>query len=60
MQGFWRAHPRMRYIPEREIEADGLPAIVTGFESASSSDRIDVVMRRDTLTVFGIHGPTAR
>lgn len=58
VQEFWRLHPRMRFIPEREIERDGLAAVVTRFESIASSERIDVIMRQDTASVLGIHGPT--
>jgi hypothetical protein len=54
---FWQANPRMRYLPEREVEAGGLPAMVTGFESLTGSARLEVVTLRDSLQVVCIHGP---
>jgi hypothetical protein len=54
---FWQANPRMRYLPEREVEAGGLPAMVTGFESLAGGARLEVVTLRDSLQVVCIHGP---
>ena len=51
---FWRDHPRMRFLPVREIEAAGSPAVVTSFESVTDRGRLDAVMRRDTLEVLRI------
>ena len=53
---FWRDHPRMRFLPVREIEAEGSPAVVTAFESLQSASRLEVVMLRDTLTVLRVNG----
>ncbi len=52
---FWREHPRIRTLPEREIEAEGHQAIVTTFESVSDSARLEVVARRDTFEVLAVH-----
>lgn len=54
-QEFWRQHPRVRTVPDRVVEADGLPAIVAGFESVSGSGRIEGVFLRDTFRPVGIH-----
>jgi len=53
---FWREHPRMRFLPEREIEAGGSPAIVTGFESVTSGATLEVVALRDSLQVVSVNG----
>jgi hypothetical protein len=53
---FWREHPRMRTLPDREIEAAGSPAIVTTFESAGTTGRFAVVFRAETFEVVSIHG----
>lgn len=53
---FWRAHPRIRYLPEREVEHDGRPALVTGFESLGSPARFEVIALRDTYEVIRING----
>jgi len=52
---FQRAHPRTRLLPYREIEADGVPAIVTTFESLDAQARFAVVSARDTLIPLGVH-----
>jgi hypothetical protein len=50
---FWREHPRMRTLPEREVEAAGSPALVVGFESVADGARLDVLVVRDTFEVIG-------
>jgi RNA polymerase sigma factor (sigma-70 family) len=56
---FWREHPRMRALPEREIEAQGTSAVVTSFESVTESARLEVVAARDTFEIVGIHASPA-
>jgi hypothetical protein len=46
---FWRAHPRLRLLGERLIEADGHPAIVVGHESVTDHARYEVVFTHDTF-----------
>lgn len=55
-QRFWRAHPRMRTLVEREVEAGGRAALVTRFESVTGGAALDVIFARDTFEVIGIHG----
>lgn len=57
-QQFWRQHPRMFWLPEREINHAGLPALLSGFQSASDSARLDIVYERETLKILGIHETT--
>jgi RNA polymerase sigma-70 factor (ECF subfamily) len=54
-RAFWRAHPRHVFLPEREIEWQGTPAIVTGARSLTGSARIEVVLARDTLRGLDLH-----
>ncbi|MDP9372454.1 MAG: RNA polymerase sigma factor [Chloroflexota bacterium] len=54
---FWRAHPRMRLLPEREIERDGRAALVIGYESLTAAARFDVVVARDTYAVLHAEAP---
>jgi hypothetical protein len=56
VRAFWAAHPRMRFVPPREVEVAGSPAVVTGFESVASAARLDVVALRDTLAIVHITG----
>ena len=61
VRGFWDDHPRMQILPEREAEVGGRPAIVTGFESVTSQDCLQIVYSRDDLRLLGIHsGPSAK
>jgi hypothetical protein len=53
---FWRAHPRLRPLPEVAVEAAGVPAIVTRYESVTEHARFEVVCTRATCTVLSIHG----
>jgi hypothetical protein len=46
----------MRFLPEREIEAAGSPAVVTGFQSVTDGARLDVVALRDSLRVLNVNG----
>ncbi len=54
-QQFWRAHPRMRTAPLREIEAHGVPALLTRLQSTTTSAELAVVSARDTFAVLAIH-----
>lgn len=51
---FWRENPRMRFLPDRQIEVAGSPAILTGFESLTSGARLEVVTLLETLQVLSI------
>ena len=55
-RAFWREYPRMRFLPAREVEFAGSPAVVTGFESLTAAARLEVVALRDTLEVVRING----
>lgn len=54
-QQFWRAHPRMHWLPENAIDYAGQPALRCGFQSASDVARLDIVYQRETLRILGIH-----
>lgn len=53
---FHRAHPRIRTLPTREVEAGGGPALVTRFESVPDGVRFEAVYARDTFRRLGAHG----
>lgn len=55
MVRFWRAHPRVRALPEREIESGGRIAVVSGYESVTDAARLEFVSARDTLAILAIH-----
>jgi hypothetical protein len=57
-QQFWRQHPRMFWLPEREITYAGQPALLSGFQSAIDSARLDIIYQSDTLRILGIHETT--
>lgn len=52
---FWRAHPRIRALPEYEVEAQGRPAVVTGFESVTGRAHIDTMFALDTYELLSVH-----
>ena len=52
---FWQEHPRLRSLPERELEVDGVMGIVTGFQSITGQARLDVISLRETLEVVKVH-----
>jgi RNA polymerase sigma factor (sigma-70 family) len=56
VQAFWNKYPRVRFVPAREIEVAGSPAVVTAFESVTSPARIEVVTLRDSLQVVSVGG----
>ena len=53
-QRFWREHGRIRTVPELTVEIGGRPALVLGFESVVSADRLDVVFTADTYQVLDV------
>lgn len=54
-QRFWKEHPRLRSLPEREVEADGAIVIVTSFQSVTGEARLDVISLRKTFEIVRIH-----
>jgi RNA polymerase sigma-70 factor (ECF subfamily) len=53
---FWKQHPRVRFLPAREVEFEGRAAVVTAFESVTGAARLEVVALRDTLQVVRVTG----
>lgn len=58
-QRFWRAHPRMRIHPPRELEAGGVSALAMTVASMTDGARLDVIWARETLQVLGVYGGSA-
>ena len=52
---FWQEHPRIKSLPEREIDVGGRVALVIGFQSITTQARLDIVSLRDTFELVGIH-----
>jgi hypothetical protein len=46
---------RVRALPEREVEAGGVPALVASLEGVAGG-RLDVLLVRDSLRVLAVHG----
>lgn len=53
-QRFWRRYPRMRALPIDEVEHEGEPALLTGFENTRSTARIEVRYSPDRYDVLRI------
>jgi hypothetical protein len=52
---FWRKHARMQWLPEREIDFAGRPALVSSFRSMVDAAQLDVIIDQATLKVLSIH-----
>jgi RNA polymerase sigma factor (sigma-70 family) len=52
-RAFWRSHPRMRVLPEQDVEWHGQPAVRIGFASVTSSASLEMLVRRDTANHGG-------
>jgi RNA polymerase sigma-70 factor (ECF subfamily) len=59
-QRFWRRHPRMRALPTREIETNGRPALVIGYESVAGGERLEIVADRATYQTLRAYGEASR
>ncbi len=55
-QQFLQAHPRIRTLPNQEVEAAGRPALVSRFESITDSATLTVVSDYETYRVLSIEG----
>ena len=58
-QRFWRANPRMRVLPDREIAFAGQPAVLTRFESVVGPAHLDIISAVDTFAVLAVDGAPA-
>jgi len=52
---FQKAHPRIHLLPEREVDADGVSAIVTTFKSLGNRERFAVLSEKETLRTLRAH-----
>jgi RNA polymerase sigma-70 factor (ECF subfamily) len=55
---FWHEHSRIRALPERSVQAGGVEAVLTGFESITGHARIEVTTTSSTLAVQHIDRTT--
>jgi hypothetical protein len=51
---FRQEHPKIRTLPTLEVEAQGVPALVTRVQSATSTAGLAVVSARETFAVLAI------
>ena len=56
---FWRRYPRIHALPERQVEVDGVAAIVKSYGEHAGAARFDVVFARSTLDVLHVYGDPA-
>lgn len=57
---FWREHPRIRTLPQRELSYQGAPAILISFESVAELDTIDFIIHRERYTLLSVGGHDER
>lgn len=53
---FFREHPRIRALPQQEVEVDGQAAILTRFESVTNNESYEVVSAQETYWVLRMNG----
>lgn len=53
-RAFWREHERVRMLPEREVEAAGVPALVVGMESVATGTTLEALLVRDSLALISV------
>lgn len=53
-RAFFRAHPRIYALPQREIEQAGVPAIVVSFAGVSDNATYDVILQRNTYETLAV------
>ena len=56
---FWREHPRLRSVPDQDVEVDGRPAIVSRLVSLTNSAELAMVLDAETFAVLEVDGPVA-
>jgi len=54
-QAFWRAHPRMRVLPDRTICFAAQDALLTSYESVDGTARLDAISDPVTLALLAVH-----
>jgi hypothetical protein len=54
VRAFWERHPQMRTLPEREIEAAGVPAVLISFQSLITTAHMDVVVADETFECIDV------
>lgn len=54
-RAFFQAHPRIYTLPQREIERDGIAAVVVPFASVDGRATYDVILKRDTYETLDIY-----
>lgn len=53
---FWKSNPRIRTLPEREIDAGGEPGLLLRMESVDGRARLDTLFARADYRLIGVHG----
>ena len=51
---FWRRHPRIRALPQREIEIEGQPALLICYESVTGAAQLQVIVTRTSYEVLSV------
>lgn len=53
---FWKAHPRIRTLRQRAIDAGGVPGLRIRMESIDSRTGLDAIFARADDRLLGVHG----
>lgn len=55
-QRFWQRHPRIRTLPQREVEHQGVAALTITVESVAERATLDIVAAWDTFQILSVDG----
>ena len=55
VQQFWRAHPRLRTLPDRHLQLHGRAAVVTRLASMTTKAELEIVSAADTYETLDIY-----
>jgi RNA polymerase sigma factor (sigma-70 family) len=54
-QRFWRAYPRLKILPDQQLDFQGTPALLTRIQSVTGSAELYVISKRDTFEPLEVH-----
>jgi RNA polymerase sigma factor (sigma-70 family) len=57
-QAFWRNHPRLRLLEERDAVVEGHPAAIVTLESVTSNARLEIALSRESFDTIRVDDST--
>ena len=57
---FWKQEQRVRTLPQRSLEVDGVPALHIPFESVKGGGKLDLIVTADAYELIALHSNRAK